>query len=1121
MNYTKLKSSQIFKIICLVLIQAFLVMDIAFAAGGEFCVVGDTAKADTLAPGLQIDAQALKGVFSDFLADSNKRSELINGAEQKKSKAKNPFSLASAVRNVVLTAILFIVIALPFAKPAFSNTVQARAPPAIVQTLPADMRQLSGNKQALLKAIAKSNKIKKPGKEQKQTIATGISKKGLVFTNALARERVKRINNWIERQWNKLSKSGQLDEYTAKTIGSPAGDAVAKMKLLVHLANPDTYKILKSTNTAVYIGDIPGAAYTTGARVSGSMGRPLVYINKKLTENVFWGAFALNHEAIHAGDIPQNVFGLAWKYNTFTLIRALIFSVSDPAEKKAYEAEAEFTSKFGIVPERGNRFVDEFDLVGPYYEQRWNSMGYHLIGAFVFNFLPFIFGISIIKYLIGRRDAGSQYPGLRNSSRNSFRNDKRLIRKNRRRGRGNRFRSIILLPFLAFQLLALNADFTQAAGLNQAAAASPGIISTGVGIGLVIGVVLISVSLIGILGWMISQRRKKESSFYLFKNSSEPSEVTKFSGQMVEGNIKELPVTRERNSQQVPEKEEAEDTQASLRDKFADGQLDAVIFIDVDLMRLTNQYVAKQNVNALLDVVENELQSIINELGQENALSLRRGGDEFVLALNSRGNKQTAIDIANRLKKNVENTRFSVASIGSDKPSDDVIETIETLGGRIDVIGRQYIVIIPQKAGGLRGRARAEEFIEQVNTITQLLSAAPQEAKGILSIKRSWLDRKAVSNEVSFTLSIGVAHSSEAKDAAGDNLYDQTHNLAAHRKDSSKETFKETGNGHIESEASFGKRVSGESILTSEEARKDLEEFNKLQYYSHRLEKDGINTGLRTENVSDVLYFSTQDAARANLNNRMRKGELAHAIAFSLQGLGYYDENGRIDEYKRAYYNAPAAVKDNRIDILDFKVVNEAHGYVAGDEVIGRMRIAAIKFAGLFEGFEVIFVRGPPAGPIGFLVPKTKQASNIAAVSVQALFDKYMDEVGNYFNRKQDTLVKIGHLRVIWDNISPADKHIGEVLERISKARAVYEYTHNSGQGINHAYKYTESINESWQVMEEEYAAEAVEQLENLKRQWQINASDSDLKNDPAEDDPVFKRVFNDLADTQVILQSI
>ncbi len=1380
------------------LIQAFLVMDIAWAAGGEFCVIEDISKADTLAPELQIDAQALKVVFSNSRVVSTKTTQLTNAAGGEVSKIqKKPFLITVAVRNMVLTAALFVVSVLPFARPAFSNTAQARAPPALVQTLPADIQKLSGNTQALLEAIAKANKIKKPGKEQKQTITTGIRKKGLAFTNFFARKRVERVNVWIEQEWNKLSQRGQLDDYILRTTGTLEGNAIAKMKLLVQIANPDAYKILKSMNAAIFMGDIPGAAYTTGAQVSGTMGRPLIYINKKLVKNIFWGAFALNHEAIHAGDIPQSYFGLTLRYNAFTLIRAVFFSSSDPAEKKAYESEYKFTSKFGIVPEKGNRFVDEIDLAASYYEQRWNAIAHHLIGASVFNFLPFILGVGIIKYLIRRRDAGSQYPGLRNSSRNSFRdnrplvkknrrrsvanifrsiillpfqgirrgagsqypglrikNDKRLIRKNRRRSNGNRFRSIILLPFLAFQFFTFfNTDFTQAANLKQtnlspptqvislfnaiktlnvqelrsqtidwqqvntikrkfvlqsnqaerfetvnltdlidrefvevpaggfalsnekdilaggffgcggtvwyhektntivvghhyeyapdtegeirqivealqsrgipldevevtivggsdnsngifiqnliklageyasdlnvdkfdlfragekafyvehktgniyrvnydtktssddiqvreekhyasmarkvvyftglsavvsvistiltpamAAAASTGIISTGTGGGLIVGAVLIGISFIGILGWMIRQRRKKEASF----------EVTEFSGQPVEENIKKLPLARERNSQQVPGKEEAEDTETRLKDKFADGQLDAVIFIDVDLMRLTNQYVAKKNVNALLDVLENELQSVINELGQENALSLRRGGDEFVLAVNSRGDKQTAIDIANRLKENVENTKFSVASIGPDKPLDDVIETIETLGGRIDVIGRQYIVIIPQKAGGLRGKARAEEFIDEVNTITQLQAATPQEAKGILSIKRSWLDRKAVSNEVSFTLSIGVAHATEAKDVVGDNLYEQTHNLAAHRKDSSKETFKKIGNGHIESEASFRKRVSGESILTSEEARKDLEEFNKLQHNANRLEKDGINTGLSVESASDVLYFSTQDAARTYLNNRMGKGELADAIAFSLQGLGYYDENGKIDEYKRAYYNAPGAVKDNRIDILDFKVVNEAHGYVAGDEVIARMRMAAIKSAKLFEGFEVIFVRGPPAGPIGFLLPKTKQASNMAAVSVQAMFDKYMDEVGNYFNRKQDTIVKIGHFRVVWDNISPADKHIGEVLERISKARAVYEYTHKSEHGINHAYKYTESISESWQVMEEKYAAEAVEQLENLKRQWQINASDSTLRNDLIEDARLeergFERILNDLVNAEAISQSI
>ncbi|MFH1283845.1 MAG: hypothetical protein ABII27_09320, partial [bacterium] len=379
MNHRKSKFSLIFRVIALMLLQAFLVMDIAWAAGGDFSVTEQKASASTLAPQLQLDAQTLKGVFSNTTNSNNQAPELTTVSKtQVQTTSKSSF-LPAAVRNMVGAAIVFVMIVWPSASPALTSAAQVRAPPVQFQALPADIQKLSPDMQGLLESITRADKIKNTSKERDQTIVTGISKKGLAFTSGLARKRVVSINNWIEEEWGSLSKSGQLDEYTSRTIGTPEGDAVAKMKLLTQIANPASFEILKSTNAAIYMGDIPGAAYTTGAQLSGAMGRPLIYINKIFLKNIFWGAFALNHEAIHAGDIPQSYFGLARKYNTFTLFKLIVFSLSDPAEDKAYEAEYKFTSKFGIVPEKGNRFVNEFDLVGPYYNQRWNSAGYHLI----------------------------------------------------------------------------------------------------------------------------------------------------------------------------------------------------------------------------------------------------------------------------------------------------------------------------------------------------------------------------------------------------------------------------------------------------------------------------------------------------------------------------------------------------------------------------------------------------------------------------------------------------------------------------------------------------------------------------------------------------------------------
>jgi len=536
---------------------------------------------------------------------------------------------------------------------------------------------------------------------------------------------------------------------------------------------------------------------------------------------------------------------------------------------------------------------------------------------------------------------------------------------------------------------------------------------------------------------------------------------------------------------------EAKDRETSLKDKFKIGQLDSVVFVDVDLMRLTNQYVAKNNVNALLEILEQELQNAINDLGAENAVSLRRGGDEFVLAINSGKNKQKAVDIAAGIKAKVQNTKFSVASIGTDNLSAEKIAGIENFGCRIDKLGKHNIIIIAQEVNGKTGKARVQEFLDMVNLMIPDAS---------LSIASSWLNRPAVGNEVRFTLSIGLANSTEIAVAEGNSIYEKIRNLAAQRKDKSKDIFKKLGDGHIESQSDFEHSgASGESILLTDSSRADFNQFENIQNSANQLESNQITDGLNLEAYPDLRYFSTETAARTQLNLLLKNKKLNGAIAFSLQGLDYYDKVGKIDKYQKEYYDAPGAVKDNRVDIRDFKVVNEAHGYVAGDEILARLRTGAMRFAKIFENFDVILARGPPAGPNGFLVPKTEQARQMEPAEVEALFAQYMQQVKSYFNQSGESVVKVGHLRVLWDRIKSADQNIGEVMERISQARAVHEYTSNPEKESDRVFQYGDNIQETWMILEEKHANQAVEQLANLQAAWQQNKQQLDALVQEAE----------------------
>ncbi|MFH1062776.1 MAG: UPF0489 family protein [Candidatus Omnitrophota bacterium] len=563
--------------------------------------------------------------------------------------------------------------------------------------------------------------------------------------------------------------------------------------------------------------------------------------------------------------------------------------------------------------------------------------------------------------------------------------------------------------------------------------------------------------------------------------------------------IKALIQTRKENSRKVLDAEEEKDDEVKLKHKFESGQLDTVVFVDVDLMRLTNQYVAKKNVNVLLDVLETEFEKVIKALGAENAVSLRRGGDEFILAINSRENKQQAIDIAAKLKNNVQSAKFSLASIGTDRLSQERIAEIESFGCGIDTIGKHNIIIVGQKTGGKTGRACVQEFLDTVNAISSLKNPENPEAE-VLSIQSSWLDQPAVNNEVSFTLSIGLANVSEIDNVPGSNLYEKARNFAAQRKDKSKEIFKKLGDGHIEAVSSFAPLgVAGESILLTEQAIAEHADFEQLQAEANRLEAEQmeaeqIPTGIRHKFAEgeEVLYFSSENAARSHLNAMRDNQELNAAIAFSLQGLGYYDQEGKIDQYKAEYYTSPGAVKDNRIDIRDFKVVNEAHGYVAGDEIIARLRIGAMRFARLFENFDLVFARGPPAGPNGFLIPKTKQAAEMNPTEVQVMFVEYMRQIRDYFNKPNESAVKVGQLRVVWDRVSQEDKNIGNVIERISQTRAVYEQKTKPKKGRNMVLRYDPSIPDKWSSLAELNAPDAVAQLENLKIIWQQNKQQLD-----------------------------
>ncbi|MBU4305259.1 MAG: hypothetical protein KJ893_06540 [Candidatus Omnitrophica bacterium] len=552
-------------------------------------------------------------------------------------------------------------------------------------------------------------------------------------------------------------------------------------------------------------------------------------------------------------------------------------------------------------------------------------------------------------------------------------------------------------------------------------------------------------------------------------------------------------------SAEEPEKEESSEVSAEFlaREGFEKGRLDSVIFIDVDLMRLTNDYISKPNVNVLLESLVKELEALRKDLRSDNAVWFRRGGDEFVLAVNSELGK-TASDLAKRIKEKIENTVFAVGSLGREPIDEHVINSIERNGGKVSYVGRQAILIV-QKNEGKTACQSLTDFINMTNVHNQSQK---------LRLHESWLDRKAINNQVSFTLSIGVAGASDVTEVN----YDAVHDLAAFRKDKSKEGFKISGNGPVNNSAPLEKtHEEGESIIPEKasDLQLEVEMFKEMEQAANKQEEEGIDTGIQPIWDMSVRYFSRQSIARKAVQRMQHNNPelFANAIAFSMQMFGYADEAGKIKGYVEDYYRFPTAIKDNRIDTRDFKVVNDALGYRAGDEVIARSRIAAIKFADLLEYYDVIFVRGPPAGPTGFLVPKFEAATGLTAARINEMFKKYITAVESEFNRNNK--VKAEHLRIIWDMFGTAERDIGRIMDDIYKTRVVNEHMLGYEAGICEVIQCDAvSIESQGAELEEVLANEAVESLEALQQVWKLGnvTVHNHLKNQPVIQDLLVPR---------------
>ena len=183
MNYKKSKFSLIFRIISLILIQSFLLLDIVWAAGGELSVANEGAESSTLAPKITFNSKEVLDTYLYFLENSAKISEVTQAAvpsipnESKQSAAIGRRTFLKEIIGVatVLTGVNF---AIPSQPQARDLTVDMRD---LVVSFNQDVTEAELNKYV---AIIESQGFKGFSTVEKTETQTLIRIQGLFPLNA-------------------------------------------------------------------------------------------------------------------------------------------------------------------------------------------------------------------------------------------------------------------------------------------------------------------------------------------------------------------------------------------------------------------------------------------------------------------------------------------------------------------------------------------------------------------------------------------------------------------------------------------------------------------------------------------------------------------------------------------------------------------------------------------------------------------------------------------------------------------------------------------------------------------------------------------------------------------------
>ncbi|MFH2138341.1 MAG: AAA family ATPase [Candidatus Omnitrophota bacterium] len=397
----------IIKVVALVLIQGVFALNTVCAGEINISPESRSTAAHNLSPKLQVSEIGLQQSFDKVIA-------AIERTKTPRVKSTSQSSRVRSASKLFLVARMLIMLMAPMQIIVNSSAFAEGPSEEVGQVLPQRPPSLA-DLTKILQSSGKRNVQSTIGE-----IKTDLNKQKLGFKERSARARVEAVNAWINELWEQEYSKNTLDPFITKRGNSEEAVAIGKALLLIQIASPETFDVLKQRNVSLFMSNIPGAGMTRGARGGGRMGKPLISMNKAYKDNTYWLADILVHESVHAERIPQNLWQLISKHNLYTFLRNWLFSW-EHEEELAFAQEAKFAGKFNIKPKYGETFVNSIELVSPYYNARWQNLGDDLIGAILFNFIPLIAVWYLAKWIASKLER-------KKPARNRFRNER--VREN-------------------------------------------------------------------------------------------------------------------------------------------------------------------------------------------------------------------------------------------------------------------------------------------------------------------------------------------------------------------------------------------------------------------------------------------------------------------------------------------------------------------------------------------------------------------------------------------------------------------------------------------------------------------------------------------------------------------